>query len=70
MNPADRFHSIHLELRIDGTAPAGQASLEGGDPHAFSGWVGLVRAVEDLITEDTSADLLATAPKARRRAPR
>jgi hypothetical protein len=52
MNPPDRLHSVHLELRIDGTAPAGQASLEGGDPRAFSGWVGLVRAVEELVTED------------------
>jgi hypothetical protein len=52
MKPADRPHSIHLQLRIDGTAPVGQASLNGGDPRAFSGWVGLVRAVEDLVTED------------------
>jgi hypothetical protein len=52
MNLPDHLHSIHLELRIDGTAPAGQASLEGCDPRAFSGWVGLVRAVEELVTED------------------
>jgi hypothetical protein len=51
MNPPDRLHSIHLELRFDGKAPTGQASLEGGDLRAFSGWVGLVRAVEELVTE-------------------
>ena len=44
-------HSIHLELRIDGTAPTGQASLEGGGPRAFSGWVGLVSTVEALVNE-------------------
>jgi hypothetical protein len=44
--------SILLEVRIDGTAPTGHASLEGGDPHTFSGWVGLVRAVEELLNEE------------------
>ena len=52
MNLPDRLHRIHLELRFDGMAPTGQASLEGGDPRAVSGWVGLVRAVEELVTED------------------
>ncbi len=50
-----KTHSIHLELRIDGTAPIGHATLEGGDPRAFSGWVGLVRAVEELVTESEPA---------------
>jgi hypothetical protein len=44
--------SILLEVRIDGTAPTGHASLDGGEPHTFSGWVGLVRAVEELLNED------------------
>jgi hypothetical protein len=44
--------TIHLELRIDGAAPIGHASVEGGDPRAFSGWVGLVRTVEELVDED------------------
>jgi hypothetical protein len=52
MNPPDRLYSLHLELRIDGTAPAGQASLEGCDPRPFSGWAGLVCTVEELVTED------------------
>jgi hypothetical protein len=44
--------SILLELRIDGAAPIGHASVEGRDPRAFSGWVGLVRAVEELLNEE------------------
>jgi hypothetical protein len=44
--------TILLELRIDGAAPTGHASLEGSDPRAFSGWVGLVRTVEELLNED------------------
>jgi hypothetical protein len=44
--------TIHLELRIDGAAPIGHAAVEGGDPRAFSGWVGLVRTVEELLSED------------------
>jgi hypothetical protein len=45
-------HEIHLELRLDGTAPTGNARLAGGDPRPFSGWIGLVCAVEALITAD------------------
>ncbi|WP_028066451.1 hypothetical protein [Solirubrobacter soli] len=45
-------HQIRLELRFDGAAPTGQIRLEASDePRAFSGWVGLVRAVEELVTE-------------------
>jgi hypothetical protein len=53
MNIPSEFHSIHLELRLDGAAPTGHASREGGEPRAFSGWVGLVSVVEDLVTETT-----------------
>ena len=48
-------HSLHVELRFDGTAPTGQVSLVDGEPRAFSGWVGLVCAVEELVTEDREA---------------
>ena len=44
--------TIQLELHIDGAAPTGHASREGGDSRAFSGWVGLVRTVEELLNED------------------
>ncbi|MDA0180362.1 hypothetical protein OJ997_08645 [Solirubrobacter phytolaccae] len=48
----DPSHSIHLELHFDGAALTGHVRDEdGGDPRAFSGWVGLVRAIEDLIHE-------------------
>jgi hypothetical protein len=63
MNPPDLLHRIHLELRIDGMAPTGHASLDAGDPRAFSGWVGLVSTVEALVTEDRErAQLITRAP--------
>jgi hypothetical protein len=45
-------HEIHLELRLDGPAPTGHAWLAGGEPRPFSGWMGLVSAVETLITAE------------------
>jgi hypothetical protein len=52
MDIPDRIHSIHLELRFDGAAPTGHLSPDGGVPRPFSGWMGLVRAVEELVSED------------------
>lgn len=43
---------IHLELHLDGPAPTGHARLAGGDPRSFSGWIGLVYAVETLISAE------------------
>ena len=51
MNDPGEAHNIHLELRFDGAAPTGYVRLEDSAPRAFSGWVGLVCAVEDLVTE-------------------
>jgi hypothetical protein len=51
MNLSGEAHTIRLELRMDGAAPTGQARLDGEEPRSFSGWVGLVNAVEALITE-------------------
>jgi hypothetical protein len=45
-------YSIHLERRLDGTSPTGHASLAGDDPRAFSGWVGLVCTVEELVNAE------------------
>jgi len=45
-------HEIHLELRLDGPAPTGHARLADGEPRPFSGWIGLVSAIESLITPD------------------
>jgi hypothetical protein len=50
-NPSDH-HSVHVELRFDGAAPTGQVRLADGEPRAFSGWVGLVCAVEELVGQD------------------
>ncbi|HEY6888388.1 MAG TPA: hypothetical protein VI300_11430 [Solirubrobacter sp.] len=52
MNVPARPTTIQLELRIDGAAPTGLASVDGRDSRAFSGWIGLVRAVEELLDED------------------
>ena len=51
LNVPDETHTIQLELRFDGAAPTGFARLVDGDPSPFSGWVGLVRAVEELVSE-------------------
>jgi hypothetical protein len=45
----DQVHRLHLELRLDGAAPTGQVCPDGGAPRAFSGWVGLVRVVDELV---------------------
>lgn len=55
MNAPGETHSIQLELRLDGTALTGEACVPGHLPRAFSGWVGLVRAVEDLINDPVSS---------------
>jgi hypothetical protein len=47
-------HSVHIELRFDGSAPTGNVRMADGEPRSFSGWVGLVCAVEELVTEDPS----------------
>ncbi len=44
-------HTLHVELRFDGAAPTGHVRVPGEEPHAFSGWMGLVAAVEGLVTE-------------------
>jgi hypothetical protein len=46
-----QVHRIQLELRFDGTAPTGTVQLGEDAPRSFSGWVGLVSAVEALVTE-------------------
>ena len=47
MNAPGETHTIQLELRLDGTALTGEARVPGDLPRAFSGWVGLVRVVEN-----------------------
>ena len=55
MNAPDEVHSLRLVLRFDGAAPTGHVCPDGGVPREFSGWVGLVRAVEELVTDDDEA---------------
>jgi hypothetical protein len=45
------LHSVHIELRFDGSAPVGNVRAADGEPRPFSGWVGLVCALEELVTE-------------------
>ena len=55
-------HNLHLELRFDGAAPVGHVCLAGGEPLAFSGWVGLVSAVDDLVPRTASPNPLEETP--------
>jgi hypothetical protein len=48
----DDAHTIQLELRFDGAAPTGHVRSSDGEPRPFSGWVGLVCAVEELVNEN------------------
>jgi hypothetical protein len=60
MTAPDATHNLHLELRFDRAAPVGHVCLAGGEPHAFSGWVGLVSAVDDLVPRTASPNPLET----------
>ncbi len=46
------LHILQLELRFDGAAPTGHVRLGNDAPRPFSRWVGLVRAVEELVTNE------------------
>jgi hypothetical protein len=41
--------TIRMELRRDGELPSGQASDGHGRVMAFTGWIGLVAAVDELL---------------------
>jgi hypothetical protein len=49
---ASDHHTVHVELRFDCAAPTGHVRVADREPRAFSGWVGLVCAVEELVTEN------------------
>ncbi|MDX6666068.1 MAG: hypothetical protein QOG68_2274 [Solirubrobacteraceae bacterium] len=40
---------VTIELTLDGTAPMGHATIDGGATVTFSGWMGLVAAVDGLV---------------------
>lgn len=45
-------HVVRLELWLDGDSPTGRAIAHGEAARRFAGWVGLVAAVEALVTVD------------------
>jgi hypothetical protein len=51
-----RTAAISLELSVDGDSVAGRASDEAGTHKEFSGWLGLVSAIEALITPDSQGE--------------
>jgi hypothetical protein len=51
---SDPVREIRLELRLDGDSPAGFAKVCGGRPREFAGWIGLVTAIETILTGDRS----------------
>lgn len=58
--PDDEVPLIHIELWHEGSMPAGVATGPSGATRDFTGWVGLMSAVEalaaggeDILTEDS-----------------
>jgi hypothetical protein len=50
--PDDRAGLIQIELRLDGSLPVGVATGPGGTARDFTGWVGLMSAVDALVPGD------------------
>jgi hypothetical protein len=48
--------AISLELSLDGDALSGLASVENGESRPFSGWLGLVSAIEALIATNPEGE--------------
>jgi hypothetical protein len=48
--------AISLELNLDGDSLSGRASDEAGTRREFSGWLGLMSAIEALIAMDSEGD--------------
>jgi hypothetical protein len=49
---SDSVRAIRLELSLDGDSPAGSARVCGGPSREFVGWLGLVAAIEAILTGD------------------
>ena len=58
------MQTIRLELRLEGDSPNGRASAAGEEPRAFSGWIGLVSAL-DLLLRGAPAGGAASPPAER-----
>jgi hypothetical protein len=50
--PDDRLGLIQIELRLDGSMPAGVVVGPSGAARDFTGWVGLMSAVDALTARD------------------
>ncbi len=44
---------VRLELWLDGDSPTGRAIGTGEEARRFAGWLGLITAVEALVTGET-----------------
>jgi hypothetical protein len=42
--------TIRVRVRLDGEWPVGDASDEHGRGRPFAGWIGLVAAIDELVT--------------------
>jgi hypothetical protein len=49
--PEDQVPPIQVELWLDGSMPTGVATLAGGAAREFTGWVGLMSAVDALAAD-------------------
>ena len=47
---------IELDLRLDEDGLRGEACRDAGPPQVFSGWLGLISAIDGLLDEDTGED--------------
>jgi hypothetical protein len=52
----DERDLIRIELRLDGSSPTGRASSVRGGTREFSGWVGLMSAVDALVANGSWGD--------------
>jgi hypothetical protein len=50
--PDDGAPVIQIALRLDGSMPAGVATRQDGTAREFTGWVGLMSAVDALAAEE------------------
>lgn len=45
--------TIRMELRLDGDMPTGRASDDSGRVRDFAGWLGLVAAIDELLSPES-----------------
>jgi len=54
--PGDQAPVIHIELRLEGSMPVGIATGPAGPARHFTGWTGLIAAVDALTGGQATAD--------------